>query len=309
MGKRCVKCGYERQPTDIAPEYECPKCGVVYAKAEGRGGFDPDRQGVANQGSKATKQCPYCGEEILAVAKKCKHCQSDLSGRGGSARARAKPGADYGIFLLALPVIAIMLMWFWVGNLNLLQNPGQILSFIGVATVALTALIAALEASQVGMTSNRESGTYSPVAWFFIILLLWVVGYPAYLYKRRSYGLTNFLLIGLVVTLVFVGSQVALALSIEHQKDRVRGALGLPQSNPPSQELLDLERQNLEATLDLYRLENGRYPSTSEGLNALVSRPPGTPHWKGPYITGAGAAAIYRFEYSNLDGKPVLTPK
>ncbi|MDE5800860.1 MAG: hypothetical protein K2H74_07565 [Paramuribaculum sp.] len=25
-----------------------------------------------------TKQCPYCGEEILAVAKKCKHCQQWL---------------------------------------------------------------------------------------------------------------------------------------------------------------------------------------------------------------------------------------
>jgi len=34
MSKKCIKCGYERLPSDVAPDYECPKCGVIYAKAE-----------------------------------------------------------------------------------------------------------------------------------------------------------------------------------------------------------------------------------------------------------------------------------
>lgn len=34
MSKKCVKCGYVRQTSDTAPWYECPKCGVIYAKAE-----------------------------------------------------------------------------------------------------------------------------------------------------------------------------------------------------------------------------------------------------------------------------------
>jgi hypothetical protein len=28
----CPKCGYERQAADTAPDYECPRCGIVYAK-------------------------------------------------------------------------------------------------------------------------------------------------------------------------------------------------------------------------------------------------------------------------------------
>lgn len=35
MGKACPKCAYERQPSDVAPDYACPSCGLVYAK------FDP----------------------------------------------------------------------------------------------------------------------------------------------------------------------------------------------------------------------------------------------------------------------------
>lgn len=41
---------------------------------------------------------------------------------------------------------------------------------------------------------------------------------------------------------------------------------------------------NLVTTLDLYRLEIGRYPSQDEGLEVLVSRPPGVDEWNGPYL-------------------------
>lgn len=36
--------------------------------------------------------------------------------------------------------------------------------------------------------------------------------------------------------------------------------------------------------LDSFRLDVGRYPSTSEGLHALVVQPSGLDEWSGPYI-------------------------
>jgi general secretion pathway protein G len=45
-----------------------------------------------------------------------------------------------------------------------------------------------------------------------------------------------------------------------------------------------IQIQNLGATLDLFRLDVGRYPTQGEGLQALVDRPPGLERWKGPYV-------------------------
>jgi general secretion pathway protein G len=42
----------------------------------------------------------------------------------------------------------------------------------------------------------------------------------------------------------------------------------------------------LSAALDAYRLDNGHYPSTEQGLNALWEKPTidPPPNWRGPYL-------------------------
>ena len=46
--------------------------------------------------------------------------------------------------------------------------------------------------------------------------------------------------------------------------------------------------ENLATSLDVFYLDNGRYPTSSEGLQALVQKPGDTPGWSGPYIKGSG---------------------
>jgi general secretion pathway protein G len=44
-----------------------------------------------------------------------------------------------------------------------------------------------------------------------------------------------------------------------------------------------IEIGQIAQSLDLYKLEVGRYPTTQEGLQALISAPAGTTNWNGPY--------------------------
>lgn len=52
--------------------------------------------------------------------------------------------------------------------------------------------------------------------------------------------------------------------------------------------------------LELYRLDTGRYPSTEQGLRALIDRPGDEPRWDGPYLKKGlppdpwGRAYVYR---------------
>ncbi|WGZ93728.1 MAG: type II secretion system major pseudopilin GspG [Candidatus Thiothrix putei] len=42
--------------------------------------------------------------------------------------------------------------------------------------------------------------------------------------------------------------------------------------------------ENISAALDMYRLEVGSYPTTADGLKALVAAPSSARGWNGPYL-------------------------
>ncbi len=60
------------------------------------------------------------------------------------------------------------------------------------------------------------------------------------------------------------------------------------------------QMQAFARALDHYRLDVGRYPSTEQGLNALLTRPGNEPKWNGPYLQNAvpldpwGKPYVYR---------------
>ena len=44
--------------------------------------------------------------------------------------------------------------------------------------------------------------------------------------------------------------------------------------------------ERLAGVLDIYKLDVGSYPTTDQGLQALVDRPAGLTRWNGPYLKG-----------------------
>ena len=62
-----------------------------------------------------------------------------------------------------------------------------------------------------------------------------------------------------------------------------------------------IQIQSFASALDLFYLDTGRYPSSAEGLAALVQRAGGITAWNGPYLKGGnvpldpwGKAYVYR---------------
>ena len=58
-----------------------------------------------------------------------------------------------------------------------------------------------------------------------------------------------------------------------------------------------IQIKDLEQALEMYKLDVGRFPSTDQGLNALVKNPGGAGGWNGPYLKADVPLDPWKREY------------
>lgn len=91
--------------------------------------------------------------------------------------------------------------------------------------------------------------------------------------RSRSQG---FSLIEIIIVITIIGLIVAWA------GNRIFG-----QGEKAKAGVAKSQMQDLMGALDLYKLDTGKFPTTQEGLKALMQSPSGATNWNGPYVRRA----------------------
>jgi general secretion pathway protein G len=87
--------------------------------------------------------------------------------------------------------------------------------------------------------------------------------------RKRVSGMT---LIEILVVLVLIGIVLG-----------VVGGNFIGRGEKAKADAARIEIGQIGQALDLFKLEIGRYPTSQEGLQALITAPPGVNNWNGPY--------------------------
>jgi general secretion pathway protein G len=105
--------------------------------------------------------------------------------------------------------------------------------------------------------------------------------------RRSLSGQSGFTLMELLVVLAILGLLMSLV------GPRVLNQLGGAKTKTAAIQIRDLEQ-----TLEMYKLDVGRFPTTNQGLGALVNKPAGVSGWNGPYLKSDVPLDPWKNEYN-----------
>src|SRR6201981_1886632 len=109
--------------------------------------------------------------------------------------------------------------------------------------------------------------------------------------ETARYGELGFTLVEMLVVITIIGLIMGLV-----------GPRVLNYLSESKAKAAKIQMQSFGTALDLFNLDAGRYPSSAEGLAALVRPTPGVAAWNGPYLKGGAGphapwnpAYLYRY--------------
>jgi general secretion pathway protein G len=105
-------------------------------------------------------------------------------------------------------------------------------------------------------------------------------------HTTQSRGSRGFTLLELLVVMVIIG------LLAGYVGPKFFGQIGKSEVKATRAQI-----DGLQKSLDQYRLDVGRYPSTEQGLAVLVSKPSDEPRWAGPYLSKAVPKDPWKNDY------------
>ncbi len=86
------------------------------------------------------------------------------------------------------------------------------------------------------------------------------------------------------------------------------GSRFMGQSEKAKANAAKIEMGQMLQSLDLFKLEVGRYPSAQEGLEGLIKNPGNLPNWSGPYLRKDNIKDPWGNDYKYSSPGPNNTP-